>query len=69
MLAPEALARENIDRLLEAAGWTVQDRVALNLRASLGVAVREFHTQAGPTQVWRRSSGHRPTCADTPRRC
>ncbi|MBN2452018.1 MAG: DEAD/DEAH box helicase family protein [Lentisphaeria bacterium] len=39
---PEAQAREIIDRLLESAGWAVQDRTAIDLGASLGVAVREF---------------------------
>jgi type I restriction enzyme, R subunit len=39
---PEAEARQTIDRLLEAAGWAVQDRQEINLGASLGVAVREF---------------------------
>ena len=48
MPTPEALARENIDRLLQTAGWTVQDRDDLNLGASVGVAVREFPTKAGP---------------------
>lgn len=48
MPAPEARARESIDRLLESAGWHVQGRIAVNLGASLGVAVREFQTNAGP---------------------
>ena len=48
MPTPEALAREEIDRRLEAAGWKVQDRNAVNLGAGLGVAVREFPTKAGP---------------------
>src|SRR5690606_22592280 len=38
---PEAIAREKIDKLLEAAGWAVQDRGQMNLWASRGVAVRE----------------------------
>ena len=44
---PEAEARQTIDRLLEAAGWAVQDRKDINLGASLGVAVREFPMGAG----------------------
>ena len=32
----------NIDRLLEQAGWVVQDNDAVNLYAGVGVAVREF---------------------------
>jgi type I restriction enzyme R subunit len=38
---PEALAREDIDRQLTLAGWTVQDRDKLNLFAGPGVAIRE----------------------------
>ena len=48
MPTPEQLAREKIDRLLEAAGWVVQDMNSINLGAGLGVAVREFQTLSGP---------------------
>ena len=41
MPEPEALARIDIDRLLEQAGWVVQDRDAMNLFAGVGVAIRE----------------------------
>lgn len=41
-LQPEQQAREAIDNMLRAAGWDVQDRQELNLRAAQGVAVREF---------------------------
>jgi type I restriction enzyme R subunit len=44
----EHRARQQIDRLLQQAGWTVQDRADLNLGASQGVAIREFVTAAGP---------------------
>jgi type I restriction enzyme, R subunit len=47
-MKPEEKARQNIDKLLQAAGWCVQDLAQLNLNAALGVAVREFPTQAGP---------------------
>lgn len=40
-MTPEEKARQNIDRLLKAAGWKVQDYKELNLGAGLGVAVRE----------------------------
>jgi type I restriction enzyme R subunit len=46
-LKPEKKAREQIDRLLEAAGWKIQDLPDLNLGASLGVAVREFPLNSG----------------------
>ncbi len=39
-MKPEEKARQNIDQLLEAAGWIVQDMSDLNIGASLGVAVR-----------------------------
>ena len=46
-MKPEEKARQQIDRLLEAAGWNVQDYQELHLSASLGVAVREFPLQEG----------------------
>jgi type I restriction enzyme R subunit len=47
MTTPEARARQNIDALLTACGWAVQDRLAMNLYAGRGVAVREFPLQTG----------------------
>ena len=44
---PEAMARKNIDRQLEACGWTVQDRQSADIAAPLGVAIREFPLQGG----------------------
>lgn len=46
-MKPEELARQKIDQLLNSAGWSVQDYKALNLSASLGVAVREFPLLSG----------------------
>ncbi len=46
--ASEAEARKLIDKQLTAAGWVLQDYKKLNIRASLGVAVREFPTDSGP---------------------
>ncbi len=48
-MKPEEKARQKIDRLLQAADWKIQDLQELNLGASLGVAVREFPLQSGPT--------------------
>jgi len=45
---PEQIARDNIDRQLIACGWLVQDKVTLNLRAGIGVAVKEYLTDVGP---------------------
>jgi type I restriction enzyme R subunit len=47
MTTPEQRARQTIDTVLTAAGWQVQDRDALNLGASRGVAVREFPLKTG----------------------
>src|SRR3990172_1288291 len=47
MTTPEAKARLNIDAQLTACGWAVQDRLALNLYAGRGVAVREFPLETG----------------------
>ncbi|MER5348916.1 DEAD/DEAH box helicase family protein [Kitasatospora sp. NPDC002551] len=43
----EVQAREEIDKLLAAAGWLVQDRDAVNPMAGRGVAVREFTLATG----------------------
>lgn len=44
---PEAQARKNIDRQLEACGWVVQNRDQADISASLGVGIREFPLQGG----------------------
>jgi type I restriction enzyme, R subunit len=46
-LQPEQQAREDIDRLLIAAGWKVFDIAEANLHAALGVALREFPLESG----------------------
>lgn len=46
-MKPEEKAREQIDQLLDRAGWKVQDYRELNLGASFGVAVREFPLKSG----------------------
>ncbi|MBF0281459.1 MAG: DEAD/DEAH box helicase family protein [Zetaproteobacteria bacterium] len=45
---PEQKARDQIDRMLAASGWVIQDKSNLNPNASLGVAVREYPTDVGP---------------------
>ncbi len=47
MPAPEVRARQNIDRLLTATGWLVQDHEDRNLGAGPGVAVREYALRTG----------------------
>ena len=44
---PEQQAREEIDRLLQAAGWSVQDMATVDLHAARGVAIREFPLEGG----------------------
>ncbi len=46
-MTPEESAREKIDKLLELAGWQVQNFDDLDLGAALGVAVREFPLKTG----------------------
>ncbi len=45
---PEQKARDRIDSLLTQAGWVIQPKNKINLNAGLGVAVREYQTDAGP---------------------
>ncbi|MDR0751238.1 MAG: DEAD/DEAH box helicase family protein [Christensenellaceae bacterium] len=47
-MTPEIMARIEIDKKLQEAGYVLQDMNALNPNASLGVAVREFQTESGP---------------------
>jgi type I restriction enzyme R subunit len=45
--APEARARLEIDRQLEAAGWLLQHRDDMNLGAASAIPVREFKLARG----------------------
>ncbi len=45
---PEQIAREQIDSLLIAAGWVIQDYKDLNLSAGHGIALREVPLKTGP---------------------
>ncbi|MBX7206939.1 MAG: DEAD/DEAH box helicase family protein [Verrucomicrobiaceae bacterium] len=44
---PEQLARTNIDRMLNDAGWAVQDYKAFDPSASIGIALREVPLKSG----------------------
>lgn len=46
-MGSEQEARAQIDRLLTAAGWRVQDAKSANLSAAFGVAIREFPLKDG----------------------
>lgn len=46
-LTPEQKARVDIDAALEAAGWILQNRDAINLAAGPGVAVHEAKMASG----------------------
>jgi type I restriction enzyme R subunit len=45
---PEQLARDRIDADLNRCGWVIQGKNKINLKVSLGVAVREYQTDIGP---------------------
>jgi len=45
---PEEIARDKIDKLLEASGWIIQNKKHINLSAGTGIAVREYYTDIGP---------------------
>lgn len=46
-MKPEDAARQEIDKLLAACGWDVQDYRQMNISATRGVAVREFPLESG----------------------
>src|SRR5665648_682528 len=46
---PEQEARDSIDNQLAAAGWVVQDKDKMDFTKSLGIAIREYQTDVGPT--------------------
>jgi type I restriction enzyme R subunit len=48
MTAPEALARQQIDRQLAACGWVVQDYRQFNPATARGIALREVPLKSGP---------------------
>jgi type I restriction enzyme, R subunit len=45
---PEQIARDEIDKQLILCGWQIQNKDAVNLSASIGIAVREYQTDIGP---------------------
>ncbi|ANE54115.1 DEAD/DEAH box helicase family protein [Methylomonas sp. DH-1] len=45
---PEQIARDHIDKLLQQAGWAVQNKNQIDLHSGLGQAVREYQTDTGP---------------------
>jgi type I restriction enzyme, R subunit len=47
MPTPEQLARENIDAMLTAAGWVIQDRRRINLHAAPAIALCETDVERG----------------------
>jgi type I restriction enzyme R subunit len=47
MPTPEQLARKNIDAMLTAAGWVVQDRRRINLHAASAIALCETDVERG----------------------
>ena len=47
MSTPEDQARENIDRMLTAAGWQVRSLSDANISAARGLAIRNFPLKSG----------------------
>ncbi len=47
-LTPEQIARQEVDRKLKQAGWSVQNYKKIHFGAGRGIAVREYPTEAGP---------------------
>ncbi len=45
---PEQIARDAIDAQLQASGWAVQSKLAINFNEQEGQAVREYTTDSGP---------------------
>jgi len=45
---PEQSARDAIDAMLKASGWSIQDKKKLDLNDGSGQAVREYPTDSGP---------------------
>ena len=45
---PEQIARDNIDDMLKASGWSVQDNKKIDFTQGQGQAVREYQTDIGP---------------------
>lgn len=46
---PEQAARDNIDKQLRVAGWAVQDKDKIDWNESIGIAIRGYQTNIGPT--------------------
>jgi hypothetical protein len=46
-MTPEDRARKQIDSILEASGWIVQSRAAINLSTGRGAAIREASLRKG----------------------
>ncbi len=55
---PEQRARRQIDAMLLASGWDVQDRAAMNLAAAPGVAIREFQTLDEFVAPYKKAAWH-----------
>ncbi len=46
---PEQAARDNIDKQLHAAGRAIQDKDKIDWNESIGIAIRGYQTEIGPT--------------------
>jgi hypothetical protein len=64
---PEQKARDNIDQMLKAAGWKVQDKKAINFSAGPGIAVKEYQTDIGPADYVLLTKPPRASSRQSPR--
>jgi len=46
-LTPEQQAREKIDKMLNTSGWINQNMDTLDFSGNIGIAAREYQTEAG----------------------
>jgi hypothetical protein len=60
MPTPEQQARDEIDRMLDAAGWVVQNAAAANLSAGGGGEPRVGHDRGGTQKVSRDATPIKP---------
>lgn len=46
--SPEEISRDKIDKLLNDAGWKVQNKSEVDFSKGVGIAIREYQTDVGP---------------------
>jgi type I restriction enzyme R subunit len=46
---PEQIAHDDIDKQLITCGWIIQSMKQINIHAGIGIAVKEYLTDTGPS--------------------